>query len=180
MAAVPQELGTARMPACPFLVPVAAGMGEEVARAVGAAVAAVRGDSTDAHGTDADLGGGSLGGNDPPNWSSAGIGTSRTSNGGFTLASGKAGGEDDPLRELRKDLGEETPEEEGEEIEHGKTNPLHVPGIPPGGGALPFGAGRPDAGSSPPAPRTPARNHRRRPCGQRRLVQHLLGSHLPR
>jgi len=48
-AAVPQELGTAHMPARPFLVPVAAGMGEEVARAVGAAVAAaLRGDSTDA------------------------------------------------------------------------------------------------------------------------------------
>ena len=39
-AAVPQELGTARMPARPFLAPVAAGMGEEVARAVGAQVAA--------------------------------------------------------------------------------------------------------------------------------------------
>ena len=38
-AAVPQELGTAHMPARPFLAPVAAGMGEEVARAVGAAVA---------------------------------------------------------------------------------------------------------------------------------------------
>ena len=30
-AAVPQELGTAHMPARPFLAPVAAGMGEEVA-----------------------------------------------------------------------------------------------------------------------------------------------------
>ncbi len=39
-AAVPQELGTAHMPARPFLAPVAAGMGEEVARAVGARVAA--------------------------------------------------------------------------------------------------------------------------------------------
>lgn len=39
-AAVPQELGTAKMPARPFLAPVAAGMGEEVARAVGARVAA--------------------------------------------------------------------------------------------------------------------------------------------
>ena len=47
-AAVPQEMGTAHMPARPFLVPVAAGMGEEVARAVGAAVAAaLRGDSED-------------------------------------------------------------------------------------------------------------------------------------
>lgn len=34
-AAVPQELGTAHMLARPFLAPVAAGMGEEVARAVG-------------------------------------------------------------------------------------------------------------------------------------------------
>ncbi len=48
MAAVPQELGTAHMPTRPFLAPVAAGMGEEVARAVGARVAAaLRGDSTD-------------------------------------------------------------------------------------------------------------------------------------
>ena len=39
-AAVPQEMGTAHMPARPFLAPVAAGMGEEVARAVGARVAA--------------------------------------------------------------------------------------------------------------------------------------------
>lgn len=47
-AAVPQEMGTAHMPARPFLAPVAAGMGEEVARAVGAAVAAaLRGDGTD-------------------------------------------------------------------------------------------------------------------------------------
>ena len=53
-AAVPQELGTARMPARPFLVPVAAGMGKEVAQAVGAAVAAaLRGDSLDANSTDA-------------------------------------------------------------------------------------------------------------------------------
>ena len=43
-AAVPQELGTAHMPARPFLMPVAAGMGEKVARAVRAAVvAALRG-----------------------------------------------------------------------------------------------------------------------------------------
>lgn len=84
----------------------------------------------------------------------AGVGTPRTHDGGFMLASGKADSKDDPLRELRKDLGEETPEEEEKEIEHGKFNPLHVPGIPPGGGALPFGPGRPDAGSSPPAPRT--------------------------
>jgi len=53
-AAVPQELGTAHMPARPFLVPVAAGMGEEVARAVAVAVAsALRGDSPDADGTSA-------------------------------------------------------------------------------------------------------------------------------
>ena len=72
-AAVPQELGTAHMPARPFLMPAAAGMGEEVARAVGAAVvAALRGDSPDANGTIADLSGGSLDGNDPPNPSGAG------------------------------------------------------------------------------------------------------------
>jgi len=70
------------------------------------------------------------------------------------LASGKADGKDDPLRELRKDLGEETPDEEEKDIEHHSISPLHVPGIPPGGGALPFGPGRPDAGSNPPAPRT--------------------------
>ena len=47
-AAVPQELGTAHMPARPFLAPVAAGMGEEVARTIGARVAAaLRGDSPD-------------------------------------------------------------------------------------------------------------------------------------
>lgn len=34
-AAVPQEMGTARMAARPFLAPVAGEMGEEVARAVG-------------------------------------------------------------------------------------------------------------------------------------------------
>lgn len=74
-AAVPQELGTARMPARPFLAPVATAMGEEVARAVGAAVAAAfRGDSPDANGTDADLGEGGLGGNSPPNWSSTSAG----------------------------------------------------------------------------------------------------------
>ncbi len=39
-AAVPQELGTAHMPARPFLAPVAAGMGEEVARGVARAMAA--------------------------------------------------------------------------------------------------------------------------------------------
>ena len=44
-AAVPQELGTARMPARPFLAPVAAGMGEDVARSVGErVVAALRGE----------------------------------------------------------------------------------------------------------------------------------------
>lgn len=48
-AAVPQELGTARMPARPFLAPVAAAMCEEVARAAAAAImAALRGDSPDA------------------------------------------------------------------------------------------------------------------------------------
>jgi len=72
-AAVPQELGTARMPARPFLSPVAAEMGEEVARAVGAAVAAaLRGDSADANGTDADLDGDGLGSSDPPHRSGTG------------------------------------------------------------------------------------------------------------
>ncbi len=71
-AAVPQELGTAHMPARPFLAPVAAEMGEEGARAVGpAVVAALRGDSTEANSTDADLSGGGLGSNDLPNWSGA-------------------------------------------------------------------------------------------------------------
>ena len=72
-AAVPQEMGTAHMPARPFLAPVAAGMGEEVARAVGTAVAAaLRGDSTDASGTDADVSEGGLSGNNPPNRSGVG------------------------------------------------------------------------------------------------------------
>lgn len=39
-AAAPQEMGTSRMPARPFLAPVAAGMGEDVARAIGAKVGA--------------------------------------------------------------------------------------------------------------------------------------------
>jgi len=71
-AAVPQELGTARMPARPFLAPVAAGMGEEVARAVGSAVAAaLRGDSTDANGTDTDLDAGGLSGDNSLGWGDA-------------------------------------------------------------------------------------------------------------
>ena len=66
-AAVPQELGTARMPARPFLMPVAAAMGEEVARAVGAAVmAALRGDSPDAGSTRVDLCGDGPDGSDLP------------------------------------------------------------------------------------------------------------------
>jgi hypothetical protein len=39
-AAAPQEMGTSRMEARPFLAPAAAAMGEEIARAVGSAVAA--------------------------------------------------------------------------------------------------------------------------------------------
>lgn len=39
-AAAPQEMGTVKMPPRQFLAPVAASMGEEVAKAVGAAVAA--------------------------------------------------------------------------------------------------------------------------------------------
>ena len=154
-AALPQELGTSRMPPRPFLVPVAAGMGEEVARAVAAAVvAALRGDSPDAGSARVDLCGDGPDCSDLPGGGAiAGAGTPRTHGGGFMLASDKAD-KDDPLRELRKDLGEETPEEEEEDIEHGRLNPLHVPGIPPGAGALPFGPGRLDAGSNPPAPRT--------------------------
>ena len=74
-AAVPQEMGTAHMPARPFLTPVAAGMGEEAARAVGAAAAAaLRGDSPDANGSDADVSEGGLSGSEPLNRSSAGTG----------------------------------------------------------------------------------------------------------
>jgi len=44
-AAVPQEMGTSSLPARPFLAPVAAGMGEEVARGIAeAVVAALKGD----------------------------------------------------------------------------------------------------------------------------------------
>ncbi len=65
-AAVPQELGTARMPARPFLMPVAASMGEEVARAAAAAVvAALRGDSPDAGSARVDLCGDGPDGSDP-------------------------------------------------------------------------------------------------------------------
>lgn len=39
-AAVPQEMGTERMEARPFLAPVAAAMGEDVARAIGTRMAA--------------------------------------------------------------------------------------------------------------------------------------------
>lgn len=50
-AAVPQEMSTAHMPARPFLAPVGAVMAEEVAEAVGMAVAGtLRGDDTDGHG----------------------------------------------------------------------------------------------------------------------------------
>ncbi len=69
-AAVPQEMGTARMPARPFLVPAAADIGEDVARAVGARMAAaLRGDSTNANGIDADLSGGGV---DPNSTADAG------------------------------------------------------------------------------------------------------------
>ena len=45
-AAAPQEIGTSHIPPRPFLAPVAAAMGEEVARAVGDRVAAaLRGES---------------------------------------------------------------------------------------------------------------------------------------
>ena len=58
-AAVPQELGTAHMPARPFLAPVAAGMGEEVTRAVGARVAAaLRGEAGPVAAEDASAGSG--------------------------------------------------------------------------------------------------------------------------
>ena len=47
-AAVPQEMGTAQMPPRPFLAPVAAGMGEKVARGVAEAViAALKGEPED-------------------------------------------------------------------------------------------------------------------------------------
>lgn len=60
-AAVPQEMGTARMPPRPFLAPVGTSMGEEVARAVGASVAAaLRGDNPDIDSRGVDLGGGGL------------------------------------------------------------------------------------------------------------------------
>ena len=47
-AAAPQEMGTAHMPPRPFLAPVAAGMGQEVARGVAeAVVAALKGELPD-------------------------------------------------------------------------------------------------------------------------------------
>jgi hypothetical protein len=71
-AAVPQELGTARMPARPFLAPAAAAMGEEVARAVGAAMAAaLRGDSPDVNSTGVDLDGGGLSDDNSLGWGNA-------------------------------------------------------------------------------------------------------------
>ncbi len=71
-AAMPQEMGTAHMPARPFLAPVAVGMGEEVGRAVGAAVAAaLRGDSPDANSTGVDLDGGGLSNDNSLGWSNA-------------------------------------------------------------------------------------------------------------
>ncbi len=52
-AAAPQELGTTHIPARPFLAPVAAAMGEEVARAVGGRrAAALRGDGPGAGAAD--------------------------------------------------------------------------------------------------------------------------------
>ncbi|MBV8913044.1 MAG: hypothetical protein JOZ05_08415 [Acetobacteraceae bacterium] len=42
-AAAPQEMGTSRMEARPFLAPVAAQMGEEIARAIGAEAGAALG-----------------------------------------------------------------------------------------------------------------------------------------
>ena len=152
---MPQELGTARVPPRPFLAPVAAGMGEEVARAVAAAVvAALRGDSPDAGSARVDLCGDGPDGSDPLYGGAiAGVGTPRTHDGGFMLASGKADGKDDPLRELRKDLGEETSEEKEEEIEHGEYNPLHVPGIPPGGRRTAFRPGTPGRRKQPSGPK---------------------------
>lgn len=47
-AAAPQEMGTSRIPPRPFLAPIAASMGEGVARSVGAKVAAaLRGEASD-------------------------------------------------------------------------------------------------------------------------------------
>ena len=106
-AAAPQELGTARMPARPFLAPVAAGMGEEVARAVGAAVAAaLRGDNPDASGTGIDLSGGGPGGSDTMNQGGAGAGAP---------ASGRANvaGGGGPPRPASGKRPEDVPQEDG-------------------------------------------------------------------
>lgn len=57
-AAAPQELGTVRMAPRPFLAPVAARMGEDVARYIGATVAAaMRGEPADEAVTDRATGG---------------------------------------------------------------------------------------------------------------------------
>lgn len=46
-AAAPQEMGTSKMEARPFLAPVAAGMGEQIARAIGEKVAAALRDGSE-------------------------------------------------------------------------------------------------------------------------------------
>lgn len=52
-AAAPQEMGTAKMQPRPFLAPVAASMGEEVAQAIGARMAtALKGDNSGVTGAD--------------------------------------------------------------------------------------------------------------------------------
>lgn len=95
-AAVPQELGTAQMPARPFLAPIAAEMGEEVARAVGAAMAAALrgdgpgGDSTETNGTGAALSGGGFDVSDPSNRSGVGLSGNSTPNGGLNTTNSTA------------------------------------------------------------------------------------------
>lgn len=54
-AAAPQEMGTIKMAARPFLAPVAADKGEEIARGIGRAVAAVLG-GEEASGSEAQAG----------------------------------------------------------------------------------------------------------------------------
>ncbi len=70
------------------------------------------------------------------------------------LASGKADGKDDPLRELRKDLGEETPDEEEQGYRAPRHKPLACAWHSARGRRIALRPRTPGRRSNPPAPRT--------------------------